>query len=78
MPFVTISSYVTKYRLFYEAFMLLVKCLVTHIAERFFRDLTAPDYRHSLAVCVHFERHLPPYPRTMVLQTSESVYHLNL
>ena len=42
MPFLTISSYVTKYRLFYEAFMLLVKCLVTHIAERFFRDLTAP------------------------------------
>ena len=42
MPFLTISSYVTKYRLFYEAFMLLVKCIVTHIAERFFSDLTAP------------------------------------
>ena len=41
--FLTISSYVTKYRLFYEAFMVLLKCLVTHIAERFFRDLTAPE-----------------------------------
>ena len=36
------------------------------------------DYTHRLAVCAHFERHLPPYLWTMVLQTSESVYHLNL
>ena len=40
--FLTISSYATKYQLFYEAFMLLVKCLFTHIAESFFSDLTAP------------------------------------
>ena len=36
------------------------------------------DYTHRLAVCAHFERHLPPTLWTMVLQTSESVYHLNL
>ena len=38
----------------------------------------SPDYTHRLAVCAHFERHLPPSLWTMVLQTSESVYHLNL
>ena len=36
------------------------------------------DCTHRLAVCAHFERHLPPSLWTMVLQTSESVYHLNL
>ena len=36
------------------------------------------DYTHSFAVCAHFERHLSPSLWTMVLQTSESVYHLNL
>ena len=36
------------------------------------------DYTHRLAVCAHFERHLPRSLWTMVLQTSESVYHLNL
>ena len=48
MPYLSISSYVTKYRLFYEAFMLLVKCLVTHIGERFFTDLTAPEVGTSV------------------------------
>ena len=38
----------------------------------------SPDYSHPLAVCARFERHLPPYLWTMVLQTSESAYHLNL
>ena len=33
---------------------------------------------HRMAACVHFERHLPPSLWTMVLQTSKSVYHLNL
>ena len=36
------------------------------------------DYTHHLAVCAHFERHLPPSLWTVVLQTGESVYHLNL
>ena len=36
------------------------------------------DYTHCSAVCAHFERHLPPSLSTMVLQTSESIYHLNL
>ena len=36
------------------------------------------DYTHRLAVCAHFERYLPPSIWTMVLQTSESVYHLSL
>ena len=36
------------------------------------------DYTHSLAVCAHFERLLPPSLWTMLLQTGESVYHLNL
>ena len=36
------------------------------------------DCTHRLAVCAHFKRHLPPSLWTMVLQTSESVYHLNL
>ena len=36
------------------------------------------DYTHPLAVCAHFERHLPLSLWTMVLQTSESVHHLNL
>ena len=36
------------------------------------------DYTHRLAVCSHFEKHLPPSLWTMVLQTSKSVYHLNL
>ena len=36
------------------------------------------DYTHRLVVCAHFERHFPPFLWTMVLQTSESVYHLNL
>ena len=36
------------------------------------------DCTHRLAVCAHFERHLPPSLWTMVLQTSESVYHLCL
>ena len=36
------------------------------------------DYTHHLAVCAHFKRHLPPCLWTMVLQTSEGVYHLNL
>ena len=31
-----------------------------------------------LAVCAHFERHLPPSLWTMVLQTIESVSHFNL
>ena len=35
-------------------------------------------YTHHLAVCAHFERHLPPSLWTMVIQTSESVYHLSL
>ena len=38
----------------------------------------SPDYTHRLAVCAHFERHLPPFLWNLVLQTSESVYHLNL
>ena len=32
----------TGYFMKFFYFVLLVKCLVTHIAERFFRDLTAP------------------------------------
>ena len=36
------------------------------------------DCTHRLAVCAHFERHLPPSLWTMVLQNSESVYHLSL
>ena len=36
------------------------------------------DYTHSLAVCAHFERYLPPSLKTVVLQTGETVYHLNL
>ena len=36
------------------------------------------DYTHRLAVCLHVERHLPPSLWTIVLQTNESVYHLNL
>ena len=36
------------------------------------------DYTNRLAVCAHFERHLPPSLWAMVLQTSESVYHFNL
>ena len=36
------------------------------------------DYTHRFAVCAHSERHLPPSQWTMVLQTSENVYHLNL
>ena len=38
----------------------------------------ALDYTHCLAICAHFERHLPPSLWAMVLQTSESVYHLSL
>ena len=36
------------------------------------------DYTHHLAVCEHLEKHLPPSLWTMALQTSESIYHLNL
>ena len=36
------------------------------------------DYTHRLAVCAHFEGHLSPSLWTIALQTSESVYHLNL
>ena len=36
------------------------------------------DYTHHLAVCAHFEKHLPPSLWIMVLQTSERVYHLSL
>ena len=36
------------------------------------------DYTHCLAVCAYFERHLPPSLWPMALQTSESIYHLNL
>ena len=36
------------------------------------------DCTQRLTVCAHFERHLPPSLWIMVLQTSESVYHLNL
>ena len=35
-------------------------------------------YRHRLAVYAHLERHLHSSLWTMVLQTSESVYHFNL
>ena len=35
-------------------------------------------YTHRLAVCAHFEKHLPPSLWTMVLQTSESVYRFNV
>ena len=38
----------------------------------------SPHYTNRLAVCAHFERHLTPSLWTMVLQTSENVYHLNL
>ena len=38
----------------------------------------SPNYTYRLAVCAHFERHLPPSLWSMVLQTSENVYHLNL
>ena len=36
------------------------------------------DYTHRSAVCAHFERYLPPSLWTIVLQISETVYHLNL
>ena len=38
----------------------------------------SPDCTRRLAVCAHFERYLPQSLWTMVLKTSEGVYHLNL
>ena len=74
MPFLTISSYVTKYQLFYEAFMLLVKCLVTHVAENFFRDLTAPDIISKIQRLqnkfIRLALHLPKYICSKLLHDS--------
>ena len=37
-----------------------------------------PQITRHLAVCAHFERRLSPFQWTMLLQISESVYHLNM
>ena len=69
----------------FKAFKIFAPCLkneaVNQLKANFFIGkplVVSPDDTHRLAVCAHFERHLPPSLWTMVLQTSESVYHLNL
>ena len=60
----------------FKAFKVFAPCLKNEPISQATR--VSPDYTHRLAVCAHFERHLPLSLWSMVLQTSESVYHLNL
>ena len=69
----------------FKAFKVFAPCLKNEAANQLKANFiywkatrVFPDYTHRLAVCAQFERHLPPYLWTMVLQTSESIYHLNL
>ena len=69
----------------FKAFKVFAPCLknelVNQLKAKFIywkATCLSPDYIHHLAVCEHFERHLPPSLWTIALQTSESVYHLNL
>ena len=72
-----------------KSFKVFAPCLKNEASNQLKADFihckairVSPDYTPRLAVCAHFERHLPPslwtIIITMVLQTSESVYHLNL
>ena len=60
--------------------MLCLKCEAVSQLKATFIHWTvtrvSPDYTHCLAVCA--QRHLLSSLWTMVLQTSESVSHLNL
>ena len=69
----------------FKAFKVFAPCLKNEAVNQLKADFiywkatrVSLDYTHRLPVCVHFERHLPPSLWTMVLQTSESVCHLNL
>ena len=72
------------FSLFKTAFKVFAPCVkneaVNQLKANFISWKATPvslDYTHRLAVCPHFERHLPPSLWTMVLQTSESVHHSN-
>ena len=69
----------------FKAFKIFAPCLKNEAVNQLKADFSYwkatrvfPDYTYRLAVCAHFERHLPLSLWTMVLQTSESVYHFNL
>ena len=69
----------------FKAFYVFAPCLKNEAVNQvkanfiYWKDTSVSlCYTHRLAVCAHFERHLAPSLWTMVLQTSESVYHLNL
>ena len=66
----------------FKAFKVFAPCLKNEAVNQLKANLISTrvslDYTHQLVVCAHFERHLPPSLWTMVLQTSDSVYHLNL
>ena len=69
----------------FKAFKIFAPCLKNEAVNQLKANFTywkatrvSPDYTHRLAVCAHFERHLPPSLWDKVLQTSESVYRLNL
>ena len=64
----------------FKAFKVFAPCLKNEVGNQLKDNFiywkatrVSPDYTQSLAVCAHFERHLPPSLWTMVLQTSESV-----
>ena len=68
----------------FKAFKVFASCLRNETVNQlkanfiYWKATRVLDYTHRLAVCAHFERYLPPSLWIMVLQTSESVYHLNL
>ena len=69
----------------FKAFKVIAPCLKNEAVNQLKANFiywkatrVSLDNTRRLAVCAHFERHLPPSLWTMVLQTSESVYHLNL
>ena len=70
----------------FKAFKVFAPCLKTEAVNQLKANFiywkatpVSPHYTHCLtSVCAHFERYSPLSLWTMVLQTSESVYHLNL
>ena len=60
----------------FKAFKVFAPCLKNESVNQLKADFiywkatrVSPHYTHRLAVCAHFERHLPPSLWTMVLQT---------
>ena len=64
---------------FIKTVMKVLQCVLSLKASFIYWKATRVflDYTHRSAVRANFVRHLPASLWTMVLQTSESVYHLN-